>query len=363
MTRRFRTPLRRIVIVGAVLLMAGCSPTSASGTNGGSDVESKDLVLPASFEGEMPCADCQGVFYHLDLFEDRVFLLRTTKIGHVVGTVFDSIGSWEMNDIEGRIALFGGGEAPSVFRIVDRNTLRKLDADGNEIDTSLDYDLRRKDNVSYIEPRLSMRGMYRYMADAAIFEECLSGRRFQVAQEADNIALERAYLDAGREPGEPLLISLQGRIAERPAMEGDAMVLTVVPERFLGVWPGESCGARGSISELENTYLNLTRLGDQKVPSFEGQQEAHIVLHSEGNRVGGTGGCNRFSGTYELEGLTIEFGPMATTMMACPGGKDVDLALAAALENTTSFRKEAHHFEFLDAEGSTLARFEARELQ
>jgi hypothetical protein len=54
---------------------------------------------------------------------------------------------------------------------------------------------------------------------------------------------------------------------------------------------------------------------------------------------------------------------MATTMMACPVGKDVDLALAAALEKTTSFRKTAHHVDFLDAEGTTVARFEARELQ
>jgi heat shock protein HslJ len=87
------------------------------------------------------------------------------------------------------------------------------------------------------------------------------------------------------------------------------------------------------------------------------------VLHSEEQRVAGTGGCNRFSSTYEIEGSTIRFGVMATTMMACPGGKDVDLALAAALEKTASYRKTAHHVEFLDAEGSTVARFEAKELQ
>jgi copper homeostasis protein (lipoprotein) len=356
-----------------VLFVAGCGSASATATDtvNGTETQRENIALrsspladlPASFEGELPCADCQGIFYHLDLFEDRVFFLRTTKLGYAVGAVSDAVGSWEANGDQGDLTLFGGWESPMFFRIVDRDTLRKLDEEGREADSSLDYDLKRKANVVFIEPRLTMRGMYRYMADAALFEECLSGRRFQVAQEAGNVALERAYLDARREPGEPLLVEIQGRIAERPAMEGDAMVLTVVPERFIGVWPGETCGARRSISPLENIYLKLTRLGDHKVPVFEGQREAHIVLHSEEGRVAGTGGCNRFSGTYEIEGSSISFGAMAMTRKGCLESKDVDLALAAALEKTKSYRKTAHHFEFLDAERSTVARFEARELQ
>jgi heat shock protein HslJ len=181
--------------------------------------------------------------------------------------------------------------------------------------------------------------------------------------EADNLALERAYLDARNEPGEQILVSLQGRIAERPAMEGDSTVLTVVPERFLGIWPGETCGARGSVSELEDNHWKLTRLGEHRVPVLEDQREPHIIFHSENGRVAGTGGCNQFSGGYEIDGEEISFGAMATTMMACPDGKDVDLALIAALEAATSFRKSAHHLELLDEDGMTVARFEARELR
>ena len=363
MTHRSHVVFFRVAVLASVFLGFGCGPTSAASPDDCTHSNGDHFALPASFEGELPCTDCQGIFYHLDLFADRVFFLRTTSLGHAVGAVSDSIGSWEISRVEGRIALFGGGEAPLVFRIVDSNTLRKLDPEGHEIDSTLNYDLRRKNEAALIEPRLTMRGMYLYMADAALFEECLSGRRFQVAQEADNIALERAYLDTRQEPGEPLLVSLQGRIAERPSREGDAMVLTVVPERLFGVWPGETCGARGSISEFENNYWKLTRLGDHEVPFFEGQREAHIVLHSEDGRVAGTGGCNRFTTTYEIEGSLISFGVMATTMMACPDAKDVDIALAAALEKTKSYRKTAHHVEFLDAEGSMVARFEARELR
>jgi copper homeostasis protein (lipoprotein) len=319
--------------------------------------------FPASFEGELPCADCPGVFYHLDLFEDRVFFLRTTYLGRAVGGVFDSIGSWVFDGREGRIILFGSSESALYFRVVDADTLRKLDVEGRSIESELNYDLKRKPDSLPIEPRLMMRGMYRYMADAALFEECSSGRRFQVAQEADNVALERAYLEARAEPGDPILVSFQGRVAERPAMEGGGTVLTVVPERFIGIRPGETCGARGSTSEIKDNRWKLVRLGDEPVVTGRNQREAHIVLRSKDRRITGTGGCNSFSGSYEIEGDAIDFGALATTMMACPDGEDVDLALVAALEKAATFQKTPHHLELFDTDGQSLARFEARELQ
>ncbi len=208
-----------------------------------------------------------------------------------------------------------------------------------------------------------MRGMYVYMADAALFTECETGKRYPVAFEGDSVSLERAYLEARQQPGEEVLVSVEGHFAERPAMEGNRTEESLVVDRFIGVWPGETCGARGSVSELENNYWKLTRLGDQPVPTLDGKREPHLVLHSEEARVAGNGGCNQFSGGYEIDGDSITFGLMASTKMACPEVEDVDQAFLAALENATSFRMTAHHLELLDDEGSTIARFEAREMQ
>lgn len=88
---------------------------------------------------------------------------------------------------------------------------------------------------------LVMRGMYMYMADAALFTECSTGRRVPVAMEGDNRALENAYLKARQNPGEALLVTLVGRIVERMPMEGPGPVATLLPEKFLGVYPGEKC--------------------------------------------------------------------------------------------------------------------------
>jgi copper homeostasis protein (lipoprotein) len=318
--------------------------------------------LPARFVGELPCADCPGIHYRLDLLEDRVFLLRMTYLGRGADAVHDLIGTWTLSSDDNRIALFGGAEAPIFFRIVDADTIRKLDIEGRDIESALSYDLRRKGDLEPIEPRLTMRGTYRYLADAAQFEECLTGRRFPVAQEADNVALEKAYLNARREPGEPLLVSLQGRIALRPAMEGDAMVLSLVPERFIGVWPGETCGPRMTNAELENTYWKLTRLGDEPVIVGDRQREPHIVLHRQDGRVAAFGGCNRMSGGYTLDGSTIGFSQLASTMMACPKGMDTEQGLAAALGRARSYRIIGHHLDLFDEAGELVARFEARHL-
>ncbi len=89
---------------------------------------------------------------------------------------------------------------------------------------------------------LLMSGMYLYMADAAIFTDCRTGRNLPVAMEGDNRALEEAYLKARHHPGEALLVTLQGRIVERMPMEGPGPVAMLLPEKFHRVSPGEKCG-------------------------------------------------------------------------------------------------------------------------
>ena len=71
-----------------------------------------------------------------------------------------------------------------------------------------------------LEPRLAMRGMYKYFADSGRFTECLTRKNLPVAMEQDNAALESAYSKARRQPGEELLVNLEGRVALRPRMEG-----------------------------------------------------------------------------------------------------------------------------------------------
>jgi hypothetical protein len=135
-----------------------------------------------------------------------------------------------------------------------------------------------------------------------------------VAQEQGNAAVESAYAKVRPQPGEGMLVTLEGRVALRPRVEGEEWQPTLVVERFTGIWPGETCGARFATESLENTYWKLTRLGDTPVPVASRQREPHVILNPESRRVGGSGGCNRLVGSDELQADGLTFSQMEGTV-------------------------------------------------
>jgi copper homeostasis protein (lipoprotein) len=317
-------------------------------------------TLPASFIGELPCADCPGIRYHINLFPDRVFFLRTIYIGRGDDAGHDDIGSWVVSSDRTMLLLKGSREAPAMFRIKDENTLRMLNVEGRDIESAFNYDLPRANNFQPLEPRLAMRGMYRYFADAGLFTECLTRRRWPVAQEKDNAALEFAYSKARLTAGEELLVNLEGQLAMRPKMDGPGTQPTLVVERFISVSPGEKCDARFSSAPLESTYWKLTRLGDKPVTVAAKHLDPYFVLDNKTKRVAGSGGCNRFTGSYKRNGDRLTFGKMAMTFMACPEGMETEREFVTALEQVRSWKIFGEYLELLDSNGGFLARFEAR---
>jgi copper homeostasis protein (lipoprotein) len=286
--------------------------------------------------------------------------LQTTHIGRGDDAVYDDIGSWVVSSDRTTLLLKGGREAPAMFKIRDETTLRMLNVEGRDIESPLNYDLQRSKNFEPLEPRLPMRGMYRYFADAGLFTECLTRRKWPVAQEKDNAALESAYTKARLTAGEELLVNVEGQVALRPKMEGQGAQPTLVVERFIGVWPGEKCGARFSSAPLETTDWKLTRLGDKPVTVAAKQREPHFVLDNKTKRITGSAGCNRFTGSYQRNGDRLIFGKMAMTFMACPEGMEIEREFMAALEEVKSWKIFGEHLELFDGNGGFLARFEAR---
>jgi copper homeostasis protein (lipoprotein) len=314
--------------------------------------------LPTSFLGVLPCADCPGVEYHLELFEDGAYYFRMTYQGRD-GAPLDDIGTW-VRSSDGRVlALHGGREAPVMFAIAGPDTLDKLDHDGRPIVSAQNHSLARTGGLEPLEPYLHMRGMFRYFAGSALFEECLTGRKMPVTMDADYLRLEQAYLQARREPDEALLASLRGRIVERADMGGPVRP-TLVVEAFSGVWPGESCGTRFASAQLHETYWRLTQLDGEPVFVGAGEREPHLVLRDgEAASVHGSTGCNRFTGQFERQGTSLRFGTLAATMMACADTMAQETAFTRALDATRSWRIIGQHLELSDDEGRLRARFEA----
>jgi uncharacterized lipoprotein YbaY/heat shock protein HslJ/uncharacterized lipoprotein NlpE involved in copper resistance len=319
-------------------------------------------TLPATFTGDLPCADCAGIRHQLELFPDTTFFLRMQYLGKGDSAKTDDIGMWALSTKRDTLVLFGNAGTPVKLAVRDANTLRKLSTQGTAIKSSLNYDLRRTTSTQPLEPRLRMRGMYSYMADAGRFTECLTRRPWPVAQEGDNAALEAAYSKARRQPAETLLVDLEGQVASRPKMEGSGTKRSVVVRRFAGVWPGEGCGSRTSTEPVENTYWKLTRLGNTPVNITSGTRELHFILQPASRRVNGFSGCNRLTGGYSIDGNRLTFSQTAATLMACPDGMDTERAFLDALRQVSTVKVTRQHLEMFDASGKFLARFEARHM-
>jgi len=358
--------MRVVVLFVTALLLGACAGTPGlaarppSAQAGPADrPDALPLALPASFEGTLPCADCAGIRYHLDLWPDGVFHLRREWLG-TDGVAVD-LGRWQETPGRSAIALYGGTEETLGFAVVDADTLRLLDRQGQPIESSLPYTLQSLGTLQPLVLSRPLHGMFTYMADAPRFQECLTGRSYPVAMAGGYLSLERAYVDADKPAaGAPIMAYVDGEIGPAPAMEGDALVPTLSVERFVGLFPQQSCDRARSTATLSNTYWRFVSLAEQPVAVETGQREPHLLLRSGRPEFAATVGCNRVGGSYraDREGLWLQ--PGAMTRMACPPPLDtLEDRLIAALDAVRSWRLHAQVLELFDADGGRVALLEA----
>lgn len=140
--------MKRWLNVGFLLVLAaviaGCS--SLAGTSRSNTLLGK---LPAAYQGELPCADCEGIRYHLALFEDNVYSLETDYLGADEQQRSHEQGRWSLNAKGDVLSIDGNTGGPSQWRIMSSDTLEQLDMQGEPIDSELNYQLQR------IEPFLT----------------------------------------------------------------------------------------------------------------------------------------------------------------------------------------------------------------
>ncbi|HEX6843711.1 MAG TPA: META domain-containing protein [Actinomycetota bacterium] len=158
----------------------------------------------------------------------------------------------------------------------------------------------------------------------------------QMACEEALMALESAYLGSLGEV-DRFQVSDAGLI-----LEGGEVALTFVEEEAMEALP------------LEGTVwtLDTVAAGDAVSSALAGT-EATLTL--EGGLASGSGGCNRLSGDYTLDGAGLSFGPLATTKMACPD--DVmgqEQAVLAALGDVAGWSVEGDRLALIDADGALL---------
>ena len=180
-----------------------------------------------------------------------------------------------------------------------------------------------------------------------------------MARTDDYPALERAYNDKRASPGAEVRATLDARIERRARAGGDGAQATLVVEHFVRLQPGDSCASAVVQPELGNTRWVPTRIGERSVTGLE--REPWFELDPRTGHVTGSGGCNRFTGSYEAGEGTLRFGALASTRMACPA-MDTETAFLKALEGARKFRLAGRHLDLLDEKSVVLARCEERNL-
>jgi len=90
--------------------------------------------------------------------------------------------------------------------------------------------------------------------------------------------------------------------------------------------------------------------------------EVAVAFAADG-RITGTGGCNRFSGSYETgEGRALSFSPLAATRTACPPEiMSQEDSFFVALGRVASFDIEGDRLSLAASDGSRVLRFVAVE--
>ena len=86
------------------------------------------------------------------------------------------------------------------------------------------------------------------------------------------------------------------------------------------------------LSQLIDVQWVLVAYGEAANPTVVEEGATTTALFGADGSVSGSGGCNQYSGSYELNGDQISFGPIAATMMACDKGMDTETAYFAALD-------------------------------
>lgn len=146
-------------------------------------------------------------------------------------------------------------------------------------------------------------------------------------------------------------------VAARPALRRLAL-----PFLLAAATLAAGCGSVSLDQPIEARTWRLASIDSQPViPSDDPRQSAQIVFDGGTQRVSGSGGCNRISGSYQRTGAQLKIGPLVSTRMACLDNArgQLETRFLAALQATTSYSLAGNELILLDNRGQTLAKLDS----
>jgi copper homeostasis protein (lipoprotein) len=201
-------------------------------------------------------------------------------------------------------------------------------------------------------------GLYRYYADSASLQDCASGRTYPILVEGGHLQLERAWLAASPVPESRRLVEFDAVVELRAPEPGLAPREHLRVTRFISLADATDCGGEASSGfagppSLRDTAWRVLRLDGKPIAGLAPAQSPTLQFSASERRVAGYTGCNRFAGSYELNGTELRFSQLATTRMACVGEAGiVEQVFSAALDEIHTLRLTDQRLELFDKAGT-----------
>jgi heat shock protein HslJ len=134
--------------------------------------------------------------------------------------------------------------------------------------------------------------------------------------------------------------------------------LALTASLLAGLFILSGCGGGGDAEEppsLNGTSWTLVEGTEITIPD-----DVEMTIAFEAGRASGSGGCNRFTGSYDQDGESISLGKLALTRMACAEEvMSAERAYHSVLESVTSWSATGGVLVLSDGSGQALLRYEA----
>jgi len=355
--------MNKILILSTIifLIITGCSSAPETTT------ENKDVTFLTNgiWLGMLPCADCEGIDYQINLKNDYTFKQKSVYKGKS-DEIFSDEGRWGF--VSDSVIALSGNEDYKMF-LIQQNHLVMLDQDGNKIESSFEerYHLSKDDGtvkeivpVKPVEEVVEMNLTY-YQ------EKFLSGVDFIARGNEPNwtleIDLEKSMSFATMDDiklGTPAVEGIKAQDSDvtlyTTKTDSGELVITIVKDKCQDNMSGEyfpykvrveakspadssyktfeGCGRYLYDMRLYDIYVmeELTGFNLKKEKLMKGAPQFEFNLTEM--RFLGHAGCNSISGNIDVVGNKITFGSLMGTLMACPNMK-VEKAVIGALNQKT----------------------------
>lgn len=221
---------------------AACALFALMGCNNRAEVDALQPAQAAelkpmqqSWRGVLPCADCEGIETSLFLEKDGTWVMNERYQGvREEPSSFASYGTWART--ADKLVLTDSNGEKSYYR-AKGDALEMLDREGNPVASPLNYTLEPVTASLPVTP-MPLRGMYVYMADAATFTDCATGKRLPVAS---NAQLERGYLAAKGEAEKSVLLTVEGHFVFAANQDTGEPVKMLIADKNAKFAPGKNC--------------------------------------------------------------------------------------------------------------------------